>query len=219
MNVLVIAPHPDDETLGCGGALCLHQRRGEHTAVVWLTSGELGLKRLPRRKAWAIREQEARAAARILGVTGLHFLRQPDWKLDAHINETAASLRRVIEEEQPHLIYVAHDADAHPDHRASRPILQQALSENHGTRPSILTYEVWTPLATHDQFQDISAVMPRKVRALRAHASQLEEFQYERAVRGLNAFRGELGAKCRYAEVFQSVTWKHVPATPEEARA
>jgi LmbE family N-acetylglucosaminyl deacetylase len=48
--------------------------------------------------------------------------------------------------------------------------------------------------------------MPRKLRALRAHASQLGEFDYERAVRGLNAFRGELAARTRYAEVFHTMT-------------
>jgi len=44
MKVLIIAPHPDDESIGCGGTLCLHARRGDPMAVVYLTSGELGLK-------------------------------------------------------------------------------------------------------------------------------------------------------------------------------
>ena len=81
MNVLVIAPHPDDETIGCGGTLCLHQQRGDRVAVVFLTSGELGLKQLPRAKAWAVRETEGRAAAKILGLARAEFLRQPDWML------------------------------------------------------------------------------------------------------------------------------------------
>ena len=65
MNVLVVAPHPDDETIGCGGTLCLHQQRGDRVVVVFLTSGELGLKHLPPQEAWTIREKEANAAARI----------------------------------------------------------------------------------------------------------------------------------------------------------
>ena len=205
MNVLVIAPHPDDETIGCGGTLCLHKQRGDRTAVVCLTSGELGLKHLPRRKAWSIREKEARAAAKILYVAKVQFLRQPDWMLGDHIESTANALKPVLESEKPHIIYLPHEADGHPDHRAAQPILRLAMKGVQRTMPEVRAYEIWTPLPAHDHLEDITRVMPRKLRALRAHASQLGEFNYERAVRGLNAFRGELEAKCRYGEVFQTV--------------
>jgi LmbE family N-acetylglucosaminyl deacetylase len=67
----------------------------------------------------------------------------------------------------------------------------------------VLAYEVWTPLAEYDQVEDISPVMRRKLRALRCHRSQLGHFRYDRAVRGLNQYRGALAARCRYAEVFR----------------
>jgi LmbE family N-acetylglucosaminyl deacetylase len=63
-------------------------------------------------------------------------------------------------------------------------------------------------LAEHDHVEDITAVMAFKLRALRAHRSQLSEFDYERAVKGLNQFRGALAAKCGYAEVFQTLQVK-----------
>jgi LmbE family N-acetylglucosaminyl deacetylase len=206
MNVLVIAPHPDDETIGCGGTLCLHGKRGDRTVVVCLTSGELGLKHLPRQKAWAVREKEARAAAKILEVAKVHFLRQPDWMLGDHVEATANALRPILEVEEPQIVYVPHPADGHPDHRAAQSIVRLALKGVRGASPEGRAYEIWTPLPAHDHLEDVTRVMPRKLRALRAHASQLGEFNYERAVRGLNAFRGELEAKCRYAEVFQTVT-------------
>jgi LmbE family N-acetylglucosaminyl deacetylase len=205
MKVLVIAPHPDDETIGCGGALRLHQQRGDRAVVVFLTSGELGLKHLPREKAWAVREKEANASARILGVARVYFLRQPDWMLGDRIKPAARALRPVLLAEKPQLIYVPHEAEWHPDHQAALPVLRFALRGWRGALPELRAYEVWTPLAAHDRAEDITRVMPRKLAALRAHQSQLNEFDYERAVRGLNAFRGELAAKCRYAEVFQSV--------------
>ena len=206
MNVLVIAPHPDDETIGCGGALCLHQQRGDRVVVAFLTSGELGLKHLPREKARTIREREAKAAARILGVTRIHFLRQPDWMLGDHIKTAARALQPILRAEKPHLIYTPHAAEGHPDHQAALPVLRLALKPQRDPAPELRAYEVWTPLTAHDHIEDISRVMARKLRALRSHRSQLREFNYERAVCGLNSFRGELEAKCRYAEVFQSVT-------------
>jgi LmbE family N-acetylglucosaminyl deacetylase len=206
MNVLVIAPHPDDEAIGCGGTLCLHRQRGDRVVVAFLTSGELGLKHLPRERAWAVREKEAKAASRILGVLRAHFLRLSDWMLGDHIKTAARALRSVLLAERPSLIYVPHEGEEHPDHQAALPVLRLALKTWRAPAPELRAYEVWTPLATHDHIEDISRVMARKLKALRTHRSQLREFKYERAVRGLNAFRGELTAKCRYVEVFQTIT-------------
>src|SRR4051812_24596047 len=83
-TVVVIAPHPDDESIGCGGAILSHTGRGDRVHVVFLTSGELGLKHLKVEEAWNIRESEARAAAGILGISQLTFLRQPDWCVGDH---------------------------------------------------------------------------------------------------------------------------------------
>ena len=208
MNVLVIAPHPDDEVIGCGGAICLRVQRGERVTVVFLTSGELGLKRLPKAKAWKIREAEAKRAAKILGAAGLHFLRQPDWMLADHAAVTAKALRPVLEKERPDVIYLPHANDGHPDHQASLPILRAALKDCRRCKPELRAYEVWTPLSSFDFVVDISEVVSWKLRALRAHRSQLGGFNYAQAVMGLNQFRGALAGKCRYAEVFQRVILK-----------
>jgi N-acetylglucosamine malate deacetylase 1 len=203
MNILVIAPHPDDEAIGCGGTICLHSARGDRVTAVFLTSGELGLKQVSSETAWAIREREAKVAARILGLAETAFLRLPDWAVGDHLAGGAALLKPILKHEQPDLIFLPHPDDWHPDHRAAWPVLKRALR---GVKPSrcpvLRAYEVWTPLATGEEVQDISAVMPRKLRALRAHRSQLEEFDYVSAVQGLNRFRGALSGKCRYAEVF-----------------
>lgn len=206
LRVLVIAPHPDDEAIGCGGAVCRHVAQGDTVSAVFLTSGELGLKQLPRAKAWAVREREARAAARLLGLARVDFLRQPDWTLGDHLPEAAGALRRVLRAVRPGLIYVPHAAEWHPDHQAALPLLRRALAGLRSRPPGALAYEVWTPLAAPDHVVDISRWMPRKLRALRAHRSQLDGFDYVRAVTGLNTFRGALGARCDYAEAFQDVT-------------
>jgi len=205
MNVLVIAPHPDDESIGCGGSLCLHAQRGDRITGVYLTSGELGLKHLPREDAWRTREREAARAAKILGIARLFFLRLADWFVGDAVEKGAAKLRPILKRAKPDLIYFPHEQEWHPDHKATMPMMRAALKGDRTLTPGLLAYEVWTPLSAHDHVEDISAVMPRKLRALRAHRSQLQAFDYVRAVSGLNQFRGALAARCPFAEVFQSV--------------
>jgi len=205
MNILVLAPHPDDEAIGCGGAICLHADRGDRVVGVFLTSGELGLKHLAPAKAQAIREGEARKAGKILGLRKLFFLRQPDWGLRQAGRAAAKALRPIIQREEPQLIYLPHPREWHPDHRAVLPVLRAALRAAGLPPPELRGYEVWTPNADHDHLENITAVMPRKLRAIGVHRSQLKEFNYLRAVRGLNQFRGELAGKCEYAEVFKTL--------------
>ena len=204
MNVLVLAPHPDDEAIGCGGTIARHTSRGDRVSVVFLTSGELGLKHLPQEKAWEIREAEARAAAEVLGVAATRFLRLPDWCSGDEPERLQAAIASLLREEDPQVIYVPHGEDEHPDHEAAFKSLVH-LCGNDVTRPrKIKTYEVWTPLPRHVYVQDISSVMPQKLRAIRCYRSQLA-IRYDRAAYGLNAYRGALAGKCRFAEVFGAV--------------
>jgi LmbE family N-acetylglucosaminyl deacetylase len=219
MNVVVIAPHPDDEAIGCGGSICLQVERGNRVAVVFLTSGELGLKKLSREEVWKIREQEAERAAEVLGVADLSFLRRPDWYVGHAVEEAAAALRPVLQREAPRLIYLPHPQEWHPDHRACLPVVRRALESSDLPIPTLLTYEVWTPLAQHDHGEDIASVMRRKLKAIRCYRSQLDQLRYDRAVRGLNQYRGALAWKCRYAEVFEHafMASAHPPPRPNEA--
>ena len=227
-NILVIAPHPDDESIGCGGTLCRHTARGDRVAAVFLTSGELGLEHLPREEAWRVREKEAETAAEVLGLADLTFLRRPDWYVGEGVDEAAALLRPVLAREAPQFIYLPHDREWHPDHRAALAVVRAACRDSGIPAPDLLTYEVWNPLSEHDQVTDITPVMSRKLRAVRCYRSQLAGFQYDRAVRGLNEYRGALAAQCRYAEVFRYAALaeprrgrakKQVPVLEEKAPA
>jgi N-acetylglucosamine malate deacetylase 1 len=205
MNVLVIAPHPDDEAIGCGGSISLHLQRKDRVTTVFLTSGELGLKHLAREEAWRIREKEAQKAGRILQMAEVTFLRQPDWYLGDSVQEAAALLGPILERERPELVYLPHPQEWHPDHQACLPIVSAAYDRMKSPRPGFLGYEIWTPLSTYDHVEDITAVMKLKLRAIRAYRSQLIEFRYDRAVSGLNQYRGTMAGKCDFAEVFQTL--------------
>src|SRR5262245_8981486 len=129
MNVLVIAPHPDDEAIGCGGAIGAHVARGDRVTTVFLTSGELGLKHLPREEAWRIRESEAHAAAQVLGLADLLFMRGPDWCLNEQVAEMAQQLAGILTDVGPNVVYFPHPDDAHPDHQVTADILGLALGD------------------------------------------------------------------------------------------
>lgn len=212
MNVLVIAPHPDDESIGCGGTLALHSDRGDRVVAAFLTSGEQGIKSMPRAAAWRLRECEAQDAAEVLGFARLVFLRQPDWFVEDNIAEAAGKLRAVLDAETPERIYLPHPGEWHPDHAAAQKVLREALGPRAGDAPELLCYEVWTPLSAPDAVENITSTFLRKRRAIQCYVSQLAEFRYDRAVQGLNRFRGELGAKCRYAEAFS-----HCEPSPSRA--
>jgi N-acetylglucosamine malate deacetylase 1 len=202
VNVLVVAPHPDDEAIGCGGTICLHAARGDRVVAVFLTSGELGLKHLPREEAWRVREAEAEAAAAVLGVARLAFLRGPDWVLGDHADKVVAGLRVIVEEEEPQRVYLPHEGEDHPDHKATLPIVRRAL-RGRAAPPLLAAYEVWTPLPGYDEVEDVSAVMERKLEAIRCHRSQVGYCRYDRAAQGLGQYRGALAGRCDYAEVFR----------------
>lgn len=206
MNILVIAPHPDDESIGCGGAVSLHVQRGDTVNAAFLTSGELGLKQLARAKAWEIREAEARTACKVLGIRDPQFLRLPDWMMGDDINSAAAKLAPSLQKFAPELIYLPHPNEWHPDHKASLPVLHTALGISRIAEPKLRGYEVWTPITEHQYVENITEVMPRKLRALRKHSSQLKEWDYVRAIKGLNEYRGAMAGRCRYAEVFQELS-------------
>ncbi len=181
--------------------------RDDRVAVTFLTSGELALKHLPREEAWRVRESEAAVAAQLLGLARLAFLRLPDWFVGDNIKKAGAALRPIIEQEAPELIYLPHAQEWHPDHQATLAVLMEALRDkaSSAVSPLMLTYEIWTPLSDYSHVEDITAVMQRKVKAVRCYRSQLRGFRYDRAVRGLNQYRGVLAARTMYAEVFGQV--------------
>lgn len=205
MNIVVLAPHPDDEAIGCGGSILLHAAAGDRVTVVFLTSGELGLDHLPIADAWEIREREAKVATEILGVARIEFLRLPDWYVGDAVAKGGELLRPIIRDEKPDIIYLPHPEEWHPDHRAALPVLRAALSSWESAIPELRGYEVWTPLPDYNEVADITAVMRQKLCAVRTYESQLASFAYDRAVRGLNQYRGALAGKCRYAEVFTQI--------------
>lgn len=178
--VLVVAPHPDDETIGCGGALARHAAAGDPVTVVVATSG--GATRGGGRDVEAARERECRAACVALGVGEPVFLRLPDGALSSAVARLAEELGRLGAGAAT--VYVPALVDPHPDHRAANAALAAA-----GLEAEVLGYEVWSPVAA-DVVVDVGGVWERKERALRCYPVALQSVDYLAASAGLAAYRG-----------------------------
>lgn len=212
-KMLVFAPHPDDDIIGCGGTIARFVAQGSQAAIVYLTSGESGsLAHHPLDLARR-REEEARAAAALLGVNDCLFLRQPDGYI-GWSQELADSLVSIIRSRQPSMVFLPHAGEGVRDHRQCSRLVQEACQRAAGPwfpacgqQPwsvnKLCAYEVWTPLNPYNIAVDISDFIQLKLHALRAHKSQLADIAYDEAVQGLNRYRGITSAVGHYAECFQ----------------
>ncbi|MBI2147883.1 PIG-L family deacetylase [Candidatus Woesearchaeota archaeon] len=216
-NIIVLAAHPDDDMIGCGGSLAKREPT-DHATIVYFTSGEAGSMTISPDMLKGIREEEARKAAVVLGIDDLVFLRHPDGHLQnsGYGDEAAQQLTRLLRACRPDVLYTHSAYDAHADHRAVAEITRQAVfgaSGNHfgsaGANPwrvpTVLAYEVWTPHQNPQLIVDITDVMDKKLDALRQHASQVEQTRYDEAVHGLARYRGVISGVGRYAEAFEVI--------------
>lgn len=207
-KILVISPHPDDESIGCGGTLKKHVKAGDRVHIVFLTSGEKGAKNISSEKLAKLREQEALEASKILGFHEIEFWREPDGALKAH-HGAVKRLQKKLSEFKPDIIYVTHEREMHGDHRAAARIVRQALKKvpRSKTFPDVFCFEVWTPIQKIDHIVDISEFINDKMAAIRKYKSQCRILRFDHAFLGLSRYRGEM--HCwpggDYAEVFSRI--------------
>lgn len=212
-TVMVLAPHMDDEVIGCGGTVARHVRAGARVAVVYLTDSRYVKANADRPPAererlhqelLGIRKCEAREGCAILGVQDIHFL-DGDPRLLEDSEEVATKLRALLQRISPAIVYVPVFLDRHPDHRATSAVL---LAATNGTRQSFecRAYEVWTPLIPN-RLVRIDDTLETKLQALACHQSQLAHTDYAHMVRGLNAYRASAvpDGAARFAEAFLSL--------------
>lgn len=196
MNVLVIAPHADDEILGCGGVIARHVAEGDTVRVLVLTRGS---QELFSHEYMETVRAECRRAHEVLGTHGVDFLDHPAPKLDTVPQYLLASdISKVVREHQSEVVYVPHRGDMHFEHRlvynaslvACRPI---------GNTPvrKILAYETlsetdWAPPFPDDAFiptcfVDISDYLEKKIEAMECFASQVKAPPASRSLDSLRA--------------------------------
>lgn len=213
-KILVLAPHMDDEVLGCGGTIARHVQAGADVGVIFLTDGRYGSaaiaasaepeRGLRQREFVEIRKEEARRAGEILGVKSLTFLDAEDGRLRAD-TRAPKQLRAVLERERPDLVYLPFFLESHVDHRAANDVLVEAAAGT-GLDFECRGYEVWTPLFPNLVIE-IDATIESKKRALGCYRSQLADMDYLHIGIGLNAYRSSAvgGKTARFVEAFYAL--------------
>ncbi len=193
--IMLFAPHPDDEILGVGGTIAKKVNQGWRVVDCIVTSG----------KDRAERNREAISANKELGITETVFLDFPDLGLDKVDRATFTdAIRGVLERYRPVAVYLPHPGDLHTDHKALTAAAMVALRPKYDFAPKY-AYAYETLSETELDFQspqncfganvyvDITDTLEAKVKALRKHESQIEQFpgsRCEEAIKALATYRG-----------------------------
>ncbi len=191
-NVLVIAPHPDDESLGCGGTLALLRGQGFTVHVLFVSDGTMShpnSSAFPAERLRQLRESEALEALRLLNIPPQNaiFMHQKDTQVatpdSPDFAGAAAFVGQLLATLKPATVLVPWRRDPHRDHRASWQILAGALGQL-AVRPRVLEYPIWLwelgkaadmprPNEMIVWRVPIQSVMAQRNRAIAAHQSQV----------------------------------------------
>jgi LmbE family N-acetylglucosaminyl deacetylase/glycosyltransferase involved in cell wall biosynthesis len=195
---LVFAPHADDESIGMGGTLLLGARRGYRIEWVVLTDGAEG----GDETGTALRrEEEAREAARRLGIQAPRLWRLPDRGLTSD-EDLVHRIAALVQELNPASVFFPAALELHPDHRAAAALVWAGLVACEQFAGTAYGYEisVQSPI---NRLIDVTEVEQQKAEAIAAYASQMAHNNYREVAQALNRARTyTLGAEVRAAEGF-----------------
>lgn len=216
MKILIIAPHPDDEVLGCGGIIAKNVAQGNevHVAIVTRTCEPVFPEDFD-----AKNKADCLSAHKILNVTKTHFMEFPAAMLESvPRHEFNSSFVRLINEIKPEEVYIPHRGDMHLDHKMTVDACMVALRPRFDyVTKRIYAYETlseseWDiPNTTNafipDVYVDISDYFDKKIEAMKQYKNQLSEFPNPRSIEAIKALamlRGSTISR-HYAESFMLI--------------
>ena len=206
-RILVVAAHPDDEALGCGGMMARHAAEGADVAVLFLADGEMARTEAQSSLIGSRREAARRAAAE-LGATSVTCSEFPDNRLDTvAILDITQAIEAVIGAHKPSILYTHHAGDVNVDHRIPHRAVMTACRAlpGHPVRAircfEVLSSTEWATAGFGPPFRptlfcDIATYMPTKLAALRCYDGEMRPFPHSRsyeAVEALAKYRGASG--------------------------
>ena len=190
IKAVVLAPHPDDETIGCGGIISKYNSDDMDITSVLFTYKEEDR-----------RGEEFVSAMRTLNCK-YKFIKLEDGKLEEQKELLKAIIQQLIDELCPDIIFTPYLLDMNSDHKA----VSRSLSEvTYSKRTLIAMYEVWTPILYPNYYIDISEHNEIKCVAMQCYGSQEKLYHLENKARNLNGLRAELVMRknVTYMEAFK----------------
>jgi LmbE family N-acetylglucosaminyl deacetylase len=209
--VLVVAAHPDDELLGCGGTVALHARGGDRVTACIACEGES----LRYGEGAVNQETHSARAAEVLGVADVRRLGFPDQRLDTFtLTEIITPLERVVREVRPRIIYCQHGGDINRDHQllfqallvAARPV-EEYITAVYAFDTASSTEWAFPRTFVPDTWVDISPTLETKIRAMACYESEVRDYPHPRSLEALRNRARAWGNLCSLdaAEVFMTV--------------
>lgn len=214
MKILVISPHPDDETLGCGGTILKHKDIGDK--IYWLIITNIDVKNGWDKNAVKKRQKEIEIVAEMYGFEKTFKLDYPTAKLDTiPIQKIIESISKVIFEIKPEIIYLPNRSDVHTDHRIAFKTAYSCIKNfRYPFIKKILMYETlseteFTPALPENifipnVFVDITKYFDKKLEIFKIYKSEVMEEPLPRSLEVIEAFNKCRGSQIgkKYAEAF-----------------
>lgn len=201
-SMLVVAPHQDDEIIGCGGAMALQKCSGGAVGVIVLQDGadECAQVSMTRKSLEELRNEESRAAAKVIGIKDLVFLGSKD--LRSEIASISSVMKEMIESRKVDAIFVPFVLDGNKDHKSCDVIVARALRGIE--RPiRVFQYEVWANCIPN-VVVIVDDVMEKKEEMLSCFRFANSAVDYSHATKGLNMLNSRLlpAGKSKYVEAY-----------------
>jgi len=188
-KVLVIAAHPDDEVLGCGGTIALHSKNGDDVFTIIMCEGEslrYGSGNLGQDKA-------IECAGKILGVKKNYWLGFPDQRLDKFsLIELINPIEKIIKEVNPQIVYCQYGGDVNRDHEilfkailvSTRP-LNYSINGIYAFDTASSTEWGYPYTFNPDTWVDISSSLEQKIEAFKCYDSEVRKYPHPRSIEAI----------------------------------
>ncbi|MBL8013104.1 MAG: PIG-L family deacetylase [Candidatus Omnitrophica bacterium] len=213
-KILVVAVHPDDETLGCGGTLLKHRANGDE--IHWMLVTSVLENQGFSADDVLLREKQIQAVGRAYRFSGIHRLDIPTTKVDEiSISQLVEKIAAVIKSVKPTVVYLPFFADVHSDHKR---IFEAAFSCTKSFRYPFIRRVLMMETISETEFApsvgsnafvpnvivDVSKFMDQKVKIMKLYKTEIKDRPFPRSIDNITAlgtFRGGMGG-CKYAESF-----------------